>query len=170
MKQIAKYQILGLFIITAFLSSCKNNDKGEENLLKKPRSTTVNVKERLEEYEGGIFSSSKQTDNLGKQNIMWKATLKALDFMPISSVSYDGGMIVTDWYSKENTNESIKITVVFNSNVISANSIEIKSYQKKCVSGQNNCKTKLMGNDFNNKIKSSIIEEVKNLNIQNFKK
>ena len=32
-------------------------------------------------------------------NELWRASLDTLDFMPLSSVNYSGGIIITDWYS-----------------------------------------------------------------------
>ena len=30
---------------------------------------------------------------------MWRASLETLDFLPLTTVDYSGGMIITDWYS-----------------------------------------------------------------------
>ena len=51
---------------------------------------------------------------------MWRASLEILDFIPLTTVDYSGGMIITDWYSDNsaNFNESIKISVRFLSNEI----------------------------------------------------
>ena len=47
-------------------------------------------------------------------NELWRASLDVIDFMPLTSVNYSGGVIITDWYSDQgNTNESIKITIKF---------------------------------------------------------
>ena len=32
---------------------------------------------------------------------MWRASLEILDFMPMSTVDYSGGMIISDWYSDD---------------------------------------------------------------------
>ena len=32
-------------------------------------------------------------------NELWRASLDTIDFMPLSSVNYSGGIIITDWYS-----------------------------------------------------------------------
>ena len=47
--------------------------------------------------------------NLGKRgstnyefsssNPMWRASLEILDFLPLVTVDYSGGVIITDWYS-----------------------------------------------------------------------
>ena len=144
--------------------SAKNKD-GEENIAKKPRAP-VNVKERaLSDESGGLFSSSKTIDALGRQNVMWRATMNTLNFIPINTVDYDGGLIITDWYSTDKSNESIKINVSFNSNEVKVSSVEVKSFKKSCDS-QLNCKTTKMADDFNKKIKDQIFEEIKNLEIK----
>ena len=32
-------------------------------------------------------------------NPMWRATLDILDFLPLSTVDYSGGVIISDWYT-----------------------------------------------------------------------
>ena len=64
--------------------------------------------------------------------------LEIIDFMPLSTVDYSGGIIITDWYSDSNNfNESIKITVRFLSNEIASNSIKIIVHNKKCKTTEN---------------------------------
>ena len=49
-----------------------------------------------------------------------ESSLETLDFMPMTTVDYSGGIIISDWYSDEtHDNSSIKITVRFLSNEIS---------------------------------------------------
>ena len=53
--------------------------------------------------------------------------------MPLTTVDYSGGIIITDWYSDiSNTKDSIKITVRFLSNEIRSDSIKIIVHNKKC--------------------------------------
>ncbi len=43
---------------------------------------------------------------------MWQATFDVIDFMPLVTVDYAGGMIITDWYTDANTvNDSLKFTI-----------------------------------------------------------
>ena len=45
---------------------------------------------------------------------MWRATIEILDFVPLSSADYGGGIVITDWYNDtQNQNESIKIMFIF---------------------------------------------------------
>ena len=54
--------------------------------------------------------------------------------MPLASVNYSGGIIITDWYSSNNNlNESIKISIRFLTNEIRSDALDIKVFSKKCV-------------------------------------
>ena len=161
-----------LLLFLILLSGCnmlsKKQTEDNGSVVKKKR-TTVNVKERaLGDDSGGIFTSNKQNDHLGNQNVMWLATLKALDFMPMQSMNYDGGSIITDWYSAENSNESLKINVLFLSNEVKPSSIQVNSFKKTC-QNQGSCKTVKTNNEFNQKIKDQIFQEVKSININQIK-
>ena len=58
--------------------------------------------------------------------------------MPLTTVDYSGGIIITDWYSDtSNSNESIKITVRFLSNEIQSNSLKVIVHNKKCKTNEN---------------------------------
>jgi len=71
---------------------------------------------------------------------LWRASLDVLDFMPLTSANYSGGVIITDWYSQDgNADESIKITIRFLSNEIRSDAIDVDVFYKKCVN-INNCK------------------------------
>ena len=74
-------------------------------------------------------------------NELWRASLDTLDFMPLSSVNYSGGIIITDWYSDENNqNESIKISIRFLTNEIRSDALDIKIFTRKCKNNSMNCK------------------------------
>lgn len=152
-----------LLVISCFGTK---NDK-TENVEKKSRSGTVNVKERLEQSDRGIIFGGKKKENLlGNNNIMWRATLEVMDFMPINTASYQGGIIITDWYESGNrNNESIKIMVNFYSSEIKPSSISVKGYKKKC-SKNNICETTNTQKSFNDEIKNKIFIKIKDLNIK----
>ena len=66
-------------------------------------------------------------------NELWRASLDTLDFMPLSSVNYSGGIIITDWYSDGNSlDESVKISIRFLTNEIRSDALNIKVFYKKC--------------------------------------
>ena len=78
---------------------------------------------------------------------MWRASLETLDFLPIATVDYSGGMIISDWYTDNNAqgDESIKITIRFLSNEVRSESLKIIVHKKKCASAQN-CKITMLEN------------------------
>ena len=52
--------------------------------------------------------------DFASSNYLWRATLDTIDFMPLVSANYSGGIIITDWYSENNNpNEAIKISIRF---------------------------------------------------------
>ena len=66
-------------------------------------------------------------------NELWRASLDTIDFMPLSSVNYSGGIIITDWYSDESSiDESVKISIRFLTNEVRADALNIKVFYKKC--------------------------------------
>ena len=74
-------------------------------------------------------------------NELWRASLDVIDFMPLSSVNYSGGIIITDWYTDNTSqNESIKISIRFLTNEIRSDSLDIKVFNKKCKDSLLNCK------------------------------
>ena len=89
---------------------------------------------------------------------MWRASLETLDFIPLTTVDYSGGMIITDWYSENNNNrESLKITVRFLSNDIRADSLKVIVHRKNC-NTINNCNISLLPE--NSKIKKELLSVI----------
>ena len=100
-------------------------------------------KEQEKNVEEGRGASIKRNiGNRGKTNYefstsnpMWRASLEILDFLPLTTVDYSGGMIITDWYSDNSKfNESIKITIRFLSNEVRSDSLKIIVHKKNCSS------------------------------------
>lgn len=83
--------------------------------------------------KGAIGRRGGTNYEFSTSNPLWRASLEIIDFMPLSTVDYSGGIIITDWYNdSSNANDSIKITVRFMSNEIQSNSIKIIVHNKKC--------------------------------------
>ena len=160
--------IIFLFI---FPISCAKDKDAKDQVVKKKR-IEPNVDERMRaarDKGGGIFSSSRMNKNntfeFSTSNVLWRASLESLKSIPLSNVDYSGGVILTDWYSSDLTaNESIKIKIQFNSNELSASSIEVISHKKVCKNYA--CTINQLNNSFNLKIKSTILEKAKYLEIQ----
>tara|TARA_B100001057_G_scaffold10225_1_gene9719 strand:+ start:432 stop:896 length:465 start_codon:yes stop_codon:yes gene_type:complete len=118
-----------------------------EALKPKKTSVPVNADERarknIEEGRGislkGAMSGRRGTNyEFSTSNPLWRASLETIDFMPLTTVDYSGGIIITDWYSDtNNNNEAIKITLRFLSNEIQSNSIKVIVHNKKCSPTEN---------------------------------
>ena len=87
----------------------------------------------------GSMGGSSGVFEFASSNQLWRASLDIIDFMPLTSVNYSGGIIITDWYSTDqSSNESIKISIRFLSNEIRSDALDIKVFNKKCLT-QTNC-------------------------------
>ena len=87
------------FALVAF-SSC--GPPGDAR--KYPPNPDARVKKNLEEGRGFRLDTSIRNSGKGgdfmfaSANELWRASLDTIDFMPLSSVNYSGGIIITDWY------------------------------------------------------------------------
>ncbi|PHX89220.1 MAG: hypothetical protein CK535_02580 [Pelagibacteraceae bacterium] len=135
--------ILALILSIFLLNSC--GGKFGADARKFPADPEERVKKNLEEGRGFRFNDiidPKGGDfQFASSNELWRASLDTIDFIPLSSVNYSGGIIVTDWYSsEENPNESIKISIRFLSNEIRADALDIKIFNRNCLNNSLNCK------------------------------
>ena len=144
MKKSLKILVFTL-IVPILLISCT----GPDGKFKLPggdaRKTPADPKKRVEQNikegrgfrlggEDGLFSNkARGVFEFASSNELWRASLDTIDFMPLASVNYSGGIIITDWYSNnQNPNESIKITIRFLTNEIRSDALDIKVFTKKC--------------------------------------
>ena len=144
-SQILKKSFL-LFMILLIFSGCNGKFPGAD-ARKFPDDPALRVKKNLEEGRGfkmnEVFSNKKSggTFDFANSNELWRASLDVIDFMPLSSVNYSGGIIITDWYSDNSTpNESIKISIRFLTNEIRSDALEVKIFNRKCTDSFLNCK------------------------------
>ena len=150
------------FLITIFLNSC-----GKQVDAKKfPPNPKERVKKNLEEGKG--FRLSTKLKQIGKgggdfdfasSNALWRATLDIIDFMPLATANYSGGIIVTDWYSEDfSSNESLKFTIRFLTNEIRSDAIDLKIFYKICKS-ENNCSVSEKTGQLANELKKEILKQ-----------
>ena len=158
MRKINIFNSKILVFLIFFLTSCG---------IYKPvdvREVPVNAKERIKKNmeEGkGIQLFNKDEFGVGsfsEFNPLWRASLDTLDFMILSSADYGGGIIITDWYSENNDDEAIKITVRFHSNEIRADGLDIIIHNKVC-DENNKCNVSKVDGELNNEIKIAILKK-----------
>jgi len=132
-----------LTLSTILLNSCGGKFPGAD-ARKYPDDPAKRVAKNMEEGRGFRVMDLGKGKNSGvfefaSSNQLWRASLDIIDFMPLTSVNYSGGIIITDWYSTDqSSNESIKISIRFLSNEIRSDALDIKVFNKKCLT-QTNC-------------------------------
>ena len=163
-------KLLFLFTVLLTLSSCGIYKYSDAR--KNPVNANERVKKNMEEGRGFRLSSlgKKGGDFLfSSANPMWRASMEKLSFAPLSVVDYGGGIIVTDWFSDENSDEEIKIAVRFLTNEIRSDAIKIIIHKKKCETF-NNCKITNIDSETNSQIKFAILKKAAELEKKDLEK
>ena len=144
-------KILILLVMSSFFLNGCNGIPGAD-ARKYPADPKKRIEKNIAEGRGFKLSKPFEGNNGGviefaSSNELWRASLDILDFMPLASVNYSGGIIVTDWYSnEESSNESIKISIRFLSNEIRSDALDIKIFNRTCVDLSNCVVSKKTGN------------------------
>ena len=154
-----------IFISLIFLlASCKNGKLPGADARKIPYDPKERVKRNLEQGKGFRLDNFIQGSQRGgdfqfaSSNELWKASLDVIDFMPLASANYSGGMIITDWYvDSSNSNESIKITIRFLTNEIRSDALSIKIFYKTC-SDLNKCLVSEKSGPLSKELKKEILK------------
>ena len=167
-----------LFIISSLfvvLISCAKTDPTTGEVIR----VEPNPDKRAREFAdkgGGIFGdinnkrSGSTTFEFASSNVLWRATLKSLDFLPLLNADYSGGIIIYDWYSQTNNpKEQIKISVQFLNNELRSDSIKITAHKKICDTSER-CSNSTLDQNFANSIKDNIIASARTLKIEEAKK
>ena len=162
-------KVIVLIIILNLISCTSSKNDGEQ--------IEPNVQKRAEaeaKKGGGIilFGGDKKnsgTIDFSSTNVMWRATLKTLNFLPLVSADYSAGLIVTDWYSEQKLGkEQIKIQVSFLSNDLKSESIVVSSFKRIC-EPNGICTNSSVNESVNKEIKDSIITNARLLKIEETK-
>ena len=103
---------------------------------------------------------SKGTNfEFASSNELWRASLDTIDFMPLTTANYSGGIIVTDWYSDgQSLDESLKVTIRFLTNEIRSDAIDLKVFYKQCNS-INSCIVSEKKGELVNELKKEILKK-----------
>ena len=129
--------IIFLVILAPFINSCGPFKPKRVDAKNVPPSGDARVKKNIEEGRGFSLQSALTKKggvfDFASSNELWRASLDTIDFMPLINANYSGGIIITDWYSEQNSNnESVKISIRFLSNEIRADALDIKVFKKAC--------------------------------------
>ncbi len=148
MKNTIFFKSIYLLTILFFLNSCESLKYKKVSAKDYPPEPEKRIKKNMEEGrgarlfgDGGIGGKKGGTFEFASSNEMWRASLDTIDFMPLVSANYSGGIIITDWYTDgKSRNQAIKITIRFLSNEIRVDALDIKVFKKNCMADQiTNC-------------------------------
>ena len=162
-----------MMFLIALLNHCAKIDPatGEKILIE----TDERKKSReFADKKSGLFgeigkSSSGTNFEFSTSNVLWRATLKSLDFLPLANADYSGGIIVYDWYSNKDDKQSIKISVRFLSNELKSSSVVVAGHKKVC-DETGKCFIEKLDNKFTDEIKESVISTARQIKIEDSKK
>ena len=143
-------RLFSTFFLIIFLGSCGPFKPSPSDARKVSPNVDERVRQNIEQGKGfRLMGGNKQkggTFDFASSNELWRASLDTIDFMPLLSANYSGGIIITDWYSDgKNAGESIKISIRFLTNEIRSDALDVKVFIKKCKSLENCLVTETKG-------------------------
>lgn len=159
---ILKYfnQLVKIMLLSMMLYSCGSIPKPDWS-----KRTEVDGKKRAQQnvQEGKGLNLFKKKNSGGNfsfasSNPLWRASLDVIDFMGLSNIDYAGGLIITDWYSEDNYNESIKITLRFVSSEVRVDAFKIDIRRKVCREN-NKCIVNKIETDLETQIREKIVKK-----------
>tara|TARA_B100001996_G_scaffold237827_1_gene183724 strand:- start:609 stop:1196 length:588 start_codon:yes stop_codon:yes gene_type:complete len=157
--------LLFFIFISFLLSSCGPLKPKKVDLREIPGDPKLKREKNIREGRG--FRAMGMLDKGGggnflfaSSNEMWRASLELLEFTPLSNVDYSGGMIITEWYSENSEQNSIKISIRFLSNEIRADGLKVIIYNKICKKEEKeNCKIAQDNTTLGQEIKLAILKK-----------
>ena len=113
MKILLNFKLLAIIIITSILlSSCGIYKPVDAR--KVPGQAKDRARQNIDEGRGisigNVLNKRGTAGNFqfSSSNPLWRASLEIIDFLPLTTVDYSGGIIITDWYNDDQkTNEFI---------------------------------------------------------------
>ena len=133
---MSKIKTISILLLFGFALIALNSCTGADARKVSP-NPAERVKKNLEEGKGFRLMDAVRKEQGGdflfaSANELWRASLDTIDFMPLASVNYSGGIIITDWYSDGNSDEALKISIRFLTNEVRSDALNIKVFYKKC--------------------------------------
>ena len=128
-----------------------------------PPEPEKRVQKNMDEGRGlKLFKDDNKTGGVfdfATSNELWRASLDTLDFMPLISADYGGGIIITDWYNENNNYQDyIKVSIRFLTNEIRSDALNIKVYTKRC-ENMDNCTINQDNPEIRNKLVKTILQK-----------
>ena len=158
-------KLTSIIITLLFLTSCGDAFKYRKVDAKEyPADPKLRLKKNMEEGRGfrlmDLNNNNGTNYDFASSNPLWRATLDTLDFMPLVSANYSGGIVITDWYSENNSpNQAIKISIRFLTNEIRSDALDINIFVKECNNNLANCQVNQSDGDLRMELASNILKK-----------
>ena len=157
------YKFLNLLLVILTLTSCEALKYKKVDANEFPPDPKERIKKNMEEGRGfRILGSNNNntTYTFASSNSLWRATLDTIDFMPLASANYSGGIVITDWYSdNDNPQESIKISIRFLTNEIRSDALDVSVFYKECLQDLSNCRISKKNDQLVSQLTLSILKK-----------
>ena len=145
-RKFSKFVFCILSSLILLITGCSKTPMDANRPIQAEEKRKRNIAEGRGVSIGGLTKGMRGTNyEFSTSNPMWRASLETLDFLPLTTVDYSGGMIITDWYSDTSTGgvDSIKISIRFLANEVRSESLKVTVHKKTC-STNLNCKITLL--------------------------
>ena len=149
-------KLINFLLLSIVLFSCSSNNevptkKPEPGLFSKDASKGVSITDFL--------NRDSQSEKFYVNSFLWRASLNVLSFAPFQSTDAFGGIIITEWFKKNN--QQIKLTALIKSRDLRSEGINVKAYIK------NNRNEVSEDIKLSRKIEDLILTNARELRIQN---
>ena len=154
-------KIVFFAVISSFLSGCGTGFFNPDWSEPAGPDGKERARKNVREGKGIDFGVGKKQGGdflFASSNPMWRASLETIDFMSLSTVDYAGGLIITDWYSDTQSDESVKITIKFLDNEVRVDAMEIDIHKRICRAA-NNCVINKVDTNLSFQIKDKILKK-----------
>ncbi|MEI7669667.1 MAG: DUF3576 domain-containing protein [Pseudomonadota bacterium] len=135
MKKIFIKSILLAYVCLS-LAGCGifgSNSKAEA-----PKDSVLALKEGRGSLTGGASllslggSPKDNTNSIGVNSFLWRATLDTLSFMPLASADPFGGVIITDWYEDPKAKgERFKVNALIIDKALRSDGVRVTLFKQK---------------------------------------
>ena len=118
-------KLINFLFLSIILFSCSSNNevvtkKPEPGLFSKDASKGINIID--------LLNRDSQSEKFYVNSFLWRASLDVLSIAPFQSTDAFGGIIITEWFKKNN--QQIKLTALIKSRDLRSEGINIKAYIK----------------------------------------
>ena len=149
-------KLIKFLLLLLIVFSCTSNNevatkKPEPGLFSKDASKGISITD--------LLNRDSKSEKFYVNSFLWRASLDVLSFAPFQSTDAFGGIIITEWFKKNN--QQIKLTALIKSRDLRSEGINIRAYIK------NNKNEVSEDKVLSRKIEDLILSKARKLRLQN---